>query len=53
MAARDVLFRDYGYDHQMTVFGDISPELRALFVRHAGGVGEYVFLDGLGQVSAV
>src|ERR1051325_5981279 len=44
MEARAVLFRDYAFDHRMTVFGEISPQLRDLFVKHAGGVGVYSFL---------
>ena len=45
--ARAILFEKYAYDHRMTVFGEISPELRELFDRHAGGVAAYSFLQGL------
>ena len=47
MEARAILFRDYAYDHRMTVFGEISPRLRDLFVKHAGGVAVYSFVHGL------
>ena len=47
MDARAVLFEKYAYDHRMTVFGEISPELRELFNKHAGGVAAYSFLQGL------
>jgi quinol monooxygenase YgiN len=51
MAAREVLFRDYAYDHQMTAFGDISPRLRELAIKHAGGISVYSFLKGLEQTA--
>ncbi len=47
MDARAVLFEKYAYDHRMTVFGEISLELRELFNKHAGGVAAYSFLQGL------
>lgn len=47
LAAREVLFRDYAYDHQMTAFGDVSQRLRDLAIKHAGGIGVYSFLEGL------
>jgi quinol monooxygenase YgiN len=47
MEAREVLFRDFAFDHQMKVFGDISQHLHDLFTKHAGGVGQFVFLQGL------
>jgi quinol monooxygenase YgiN len=51
--ARAVLFEKYGYDHQMSVFGDISPQLRTLFEQHAGGVALHRFFQGLEQQAAV
>ena len=45
--ARDLLFREYAYDHQMSVFGQISPHLRSLFDKHAGGVHVFSFFQGL------
>ena len=53
MEARELLFREYAFDHRMSVYGEISPHLRDLFVKHAGGVGEFVFLQGLEQPAAV
>ncbi len=47
MDARAILFERYAYDHRMAVFGEISPELRELFNKHAGGVAAYSFLQGL------
>jgi quinol monooxygenase YgiN len=53
MAARTVLFRDFAFDHRMTVFGEVSQQLRDLTVKHAGGIGVYSFLQGLGAEAAV
>ncbi len=53
MEARAILFRDYAFDHQMTVFGEVSPELRQLTIKHAGGIAVYSFLQGLGAAAAV
>jgi len=53
MDARAVLFDKHAYDHDMTVYGEISQPLRDLFVRHAGGVHSYSFMDGLEGVAAV
>jgi quinol monooxygenase YgiN len=47
MDARAVLFENYAYDHRMTAFGEVSPELRALADKHAGGIEVYSFLQGL------
>ena len=33
-----VLFRDFAFDHRMTVFGEISEQLRDLATKHAGGM---------------
>ena len=52
MDARAILFERYAYDHRMTVFGEISPELRELFNKHAGGVAAYSFLQGLETAAA-
>src|SRR5262245_51507041 len=51
--ARNVLFRDFAYDHRMTVFGEVSQQLRDLTIKHAGGIGVYSFLQGLQAVAAV
>ena len=45
--AREILFRDYAYDHRMTAFGEISPELRKLSEKHAGGITVFSFFQGL------
>jgi quinol monooxygenase YgiN len=53
MEARTILFKDFAFDHRMTVFGDVSPQLRELTIKHAGGIGVYVFLQGLETAAAV
>lgn len=53
MEARAVLFGKYAYDHRMTAFGEVSEELKALAVKHAGGLGMYSFFQGLEPVPAV
>ena len=53
LEARTVLFRDYAFDHQMTVFGDVSQQLRDLTTKHAGGITVYSFFQGLGTAAAV
>jgi quinol monooxygenase YgiN len=52
MEARTVLFRDYAFDHRMTVFGEVSQQLRDLTVKHAGGITVYSFLQGLVTAAA-
>jgi len=53
MDARAILFEKYAYDHRMTVFDEVSQELRELFDKHAGGVAVYSFLQGLDTAAAV
>jgi quinol monooxygenase YgiN len=53
MDARAILFEQYAYDHRMTVFGEVSQELRELGNKHAGGVAVYSFLQGLETAAAV
>ena len=53
MDARAILFDKYAYDHRMTVFGEISQELRELGNKHAGGIAVYSFLQGLETAAAV
>lgn len=48
MDARAVLFEKYADDHHMSFFGDISPRLRELVKRHAGGAHVHSFFGGLG-----
>lgn len=45
--ARDALFRNHAFDHRMSVYGEISPQLGELFEKHAGGVSRYSFVQGL------
>jgi quinol monooxygenase YgiN len=47
--ARDRLFRDHAYDHEMTVYGEPSPALAELMQRLAGHVtfNRYSLLQGL------
>jgi quinol monooxygenase YgiN len=47
--AREKLFRDYAYDHDMTIYGEPSPALAELMERLAGHVefNRYSFLQGL------
>ena len=51
--ARTVLFRDFAFDHRMTVFGEVSRQLRDLTIKHAGGIAVYSFLQGLEAAAAV
>ncbi len=51
--ARERLFKDYAFDHRMSVFGGISPNLMELLKKHAGGADMNVFLQGLGTAAMV
>jgi quinol monooxygenase YgiN len=53
MQARAVLFRDYASDHRMSTYGELSPELRELGRKHAGGFHEFTFLRGLERAPAL
>jgi quinol monooxygenase YgiN len=53
VAARDALFRDYAFDHRMSVYGEISQQLSDLFKKHAGGVGKFSLVQGLEQAAPV
>jgi quinol monooxygenase YgiN len=53
MDARAILFDRYAYDHRMTAFDEISPELRELANKHAGGIAVYSFFQGLESAAAV
>jgi quinol monooxygenase YgiN len=50
---RDAWFRDYAFDHRMSVYGEISPRLSDLFNKHAGGVSKFSFVLGLEQVAPI
>jgi quinol monooxygenase YgiN len=47
--ARDKLFREHAYDHDMTIYGEPSPALAELIERMAGHVtfNRYSLLQGL------
>ena len=47
--AREQLFRDHAYGHEMTIYGEPSPALAALIDKLAGHVtfNRYAFLQGL------
>ena len=51
--ARDAWFRDYAFDHRMSVYGEISQQLSDLFDKHAGGVSKFSLVQGLDQPAAV
>ena len=51
--ARDAWFRDYAFDHRMSVYGEISQQLSDLFDKHAGGVSKFSLVQGLDQAAAV
>ena len=53
MQAREILFRDHAFDHQMAAYGGISQQLRDLAHKHAGGISEFTFLQGLERSPAV
>lgn len=47
--ARDRMFREFAYDHQMTIYGEPSPALAALMEQLAAVVpfGRFALLQGL------
>ncbi len=51
--ARNILFRDFAYDHRMTAYGEVSQQLVELASVHAGGLGRFSFLQGLQPEPAV
>jgi quinol monooxygenase YgiN len=53
--AREKLFRDFAYDHDMTIYGEPSPALAELIERLAGHVNfnRYSWLQGLESDIAV
>jgi quinol monooxygenase YgiN len=53
VAVRDAWFRDYAFDHRMSVYGEISQHLSDLFNKHAGGVSKFSFVQGLEQAAPV
>jgi quinol monooxygenase YgiN len=53
VAVRDAWFRDYAFDHRMSVYGEISQHLSDLFNKHAGGVSKFSLVQGLEQAAPV
>jgi quinol monooxygenase YgiN len=53
VAARDAWFRNYAFDHQMSVYGEISQHMSDLFAKHAGGVSKFSLVQGLEQAAPV
>jgi quinol monooxygenase YgiN len=53
VAVRDAWFRDYAFDHRMSVYGEISQHLSELFTKHAGGVTKFSLVQGLEQAAPV
>lgn len=53
MEARNILFRDFAYDHQMIAFGEVSQRLIELSRVHAGGLNVFSFLQGLASSPTV
>ena len=50
---RDAWFRDYAFDHRMSVYGEISQHLSDLFKKHARGVSRFSFALGLEQAASI
>ena len=53
VAVRDAWFRDFAFDHRMSVYGEISPHMSDLFAKHAGGVTRFSLVQGLAQAAPV
>jgi len=53
VSVRDAWFRDFAFDHRMSVYGEISPHLSDLFTKHAGGVNKFSLVQGLEQAAPV
>jgi quinol monooxygenase YgiN len=53
VAVRDAWFRDFAFDHRMSVYGEISQHLSGLFTKHAGGVSKFSSIQGLEQTASV
>jgi quinol monooxygenase YgiN len=53
VAVRDAWFRDFAFDHRMSVYGEISPHMSDLFAKHAGGVSRFSLVQGLGQAARI
>lgn len=53
VAVRDAWFRDFAFDHRMSVYGEISQHLSDLFMKHAGGVSKFSFVQGLERAASI
>jgi len=53
VAARDAWFRDFAFDHRMSVYGEISQHLSDLFTKHAGGVSKFSFVQGFERAAPI
>ena len=53
MEARTVLFRDYAYDHQATIYGEVSQDFINLVTERMGAPTVFSFVQGLEQSAAV
>jgi quinol monooxygenase YgiN len=53
VAVRDAWFRDFAFDHRMSVYGEISQHLSDLFTKHAGGVSKFSFVQGLERTARI
>jgi quinol monooxygenase YgiN len=47
MEARAVLFRDYAYDHQATLYGEVSQDFIDLVTERMGAPSVFSFVQGL------
>jgi len=53
VAVRDAWFRDFAFDHRMSVYGEISQHLSDLFTKHAGGVSKFSFVQGFERAAPI
>ena len=53
MEARSVLFRDYAYDHQATLYGEVSQDFINLVTERMGAPTVFSFVQGLEQAATV
>lgn len=53
MPVREVMFRDYAYDHRSSVYGEAPQRFIEMLRQHGGQVDVYSFLQGLEQHAAV
>ena len=53
MEARATLFRDYAFDHQATLYGEVSQNFIDLVKERMGAPAVFSFLQGLEQTAAV